>query len=114
MELLKLHNEIAIISDLKIKAFSLIGYCEHIKPVKILVDSHDILELSLEIANKFPSPSPGLFIYDESAMIQLSHLTRELVLFYHDNLPKPQLPEYKNGMVHLLRLCRIPTGILIL
>jgi len=113
MNVLKLHDEVRIISDLKIKAFGLIAFCEEIKPVKILVESHDILELSLNIANKFPPAEPGLFEYDESAMFQLRNLTKELVVFYHEQLPKPEFPEYKNGIYRLLRICKIPSGLLV-
>lgn len=110
---LKLYNEVQLITDLKVQAFSVIRGCQKIEPVKIIIESYDILDLSLNILDKFPSSQPGSFVYDESAMTHLANLTRHLAIFYHDVLPNPEFPTYKLNITRLLRFCNTPTGILI-
>jgi hypothetical protein len=46
-------------------------------------------------------------------MNHLANLTRQLVVYHYDNLPDPQFPRYKTNVTKLLRLCNVPTGILL-
>ena len=106
--LIHLHDEVSLVTDLKFEALGVIRGCQEINPIKILVESHDIFELSLQIMDKYPSTCPGLFIYDKSAVMHLSNLTRQLLVYYNHTLPKPEFPFYRQNVMKFLRLCEVP------
>lgn len=109
MTVLKLYDENRALTELKTDTIKLIRGCQIIEPIKKLVESHDILELTLEINQKFPTTPPDLPVCDEGALIHLKMVIRELFVYHRLDLPNPEFYHYCEKILRLLNWYQIPT-----
>jgi hypothetical protein len=110
MGIVKLYNENKLIADLQQDTIWMIKHCDTVDPVKKLVTCFDILKLTLDIGNKFPSIVPRMPECDEGALSHLLTLTRELTVYHHKELPNPDFIKYTHKIKRLLLIYGIPKG----
>jgi hypothetical protein len=108
MGLLKLYDEVALLKDLQKDALGIIRSCGQIEPVKKLVESYDILDLTLSIAKEFPVVVTKLPECDLGALLHLRHLTYELGVYWHPYLPRPEFPKYSDKIKKLMVVYQVP------
>lgn len=106
--LVKLWDEKTLIANLQDDTLSLIRGCKTIPPIKKLIECYEILDLTLEIQNQFPTVWPDLPICDSDALIHLENLIRELAIYHRAELPHPDFDIYNYKIKHLLRLFQVP------
>ena len=82
--------------------------CNQIEPVKKLVESYDILDLTLSIAKEFPVVITKLPECDIGALLHLRHLTFELGVYWHPYLPRPEFPKYSDKIKKLMVVYQVP------
>jgi len=106
--IVRLYPEGILLRELSNDTVGLIRSCREIKPVKKLVECHDILELTLDISRRFPTLPPTDPMCDEAALLQLRNLTRELYITHRFDLPSYNLELYVDKVVKLLTVYRVP------
>jgi hypothetical protein len=107
-QIVKLMDEKTILKDLKQDTMGLIRSCYKVEPVKKFVECYDILDLTLQIQEMYPTQFPKIPECDPSALLHLRTLTQELLVFYWIDLPHPDFGKYTIKVQSLLRLFRLP------
>ena len=105
MTVLHLEREKRLLIELKDDTIRIIKSCNDVEPIKKLVLCHEILDLTLDIKERFKKieglPPPC----DEDALKSLKKTTLELRVFYWHLLPIPDFsPYYTNKVDDLLAL----------
>lgn len=109
MGLVKLHDEKLLLTELKTETVRLIHVCQHVDPIKKLIECHDILKLTFEINEKFPVLPPAPPQCDEPALLHLKMLTRELFVYHRlDFRPPSVFLNYTDKILRLLMVYQIP------
>lgn len=108
--IVKLWDEVDLLVKLKTDTLIIIQHCHSIPPVKKLVEAHDILDLSLEIIQKFPVQPPEPATCDEAALLHLDRLIKEVSIYYPQDIPQPKFEIYGMKIKTLLRIFNLPKG----
>lgn len=106
-QLVKLFNEKQLLVDLQAESLILIRTCNSIEPIKRFVQCYDILRLTWDIQEKHPKVWPDLEC-DEAALLYLRTLTRELIIGYGPELPRPGFDSFDTNVRRLLRVFGVP------
>jgi tripartite-type tricarboxylate transporter receptor subunit TctC len=78
--------------------------------MRLLISSYEILDLTLDIQQRFPRVWPDLPECDEAALLELLTFTRELYVFWRLQMPQPDFDRYSQEVKVLLNLFQIPRG----
>lgn len=106
--IVKLFDEKLLLKSLQSDSLVIIRSCNTIDPIKILIECHDILKLTLDIQNKYPSEFPELPVFDEDALLYLKFLVKELSRKFHTEMPQPIFFKFNQDMLRLLIAFRVP------
>ena len=79
--LIKLYDEVALMSELYCDTVNLIHATSTIKAIKLLVTAHDIISLNLEIEKNY-KPYKNNPPWDIHALKDLNRVRAELLVFY--------------------------------
>jgi hypothetical protein len=101
--LIQLWNEQKLLFDLRDSTIIIIRGLAEIKPIKKMVECHDILDLTIDIQKRFPHEFPDCPEYDAGAINRLRHLTGEIFIFWNPILPQPDFEVYQLGVKKLVR-----------
>lgn len=108
MGIIRLRDEKDLIIRLKKDTLILIHASPKIEPIKRLVEASDILDLTLDINQRFPTVPPDLPICDEPALMRLREIGIELYLYHRIDIPVQHLELYGDKITALLTLFRLP------
>ena len=104
---IKLRDEVGLITELARDTVDLIHRTDRIKAIKKLVEAHEILTLSLEIERRFPEfkDSPP---WDQAALRDLDGIRIELMLHWLESFdPRQLLPRYYDKVGTLFRILNL-------
>ncbi len=108
MSIIRLRDEKDLIIRLKRDTLTLIHVSPQIEPIKKLVEASEILDLTLDINQRFPTTPPDIPIGDEPALMRLRQIGIELYLFHRQEIPAQHLELYADKITALLALFRLP------
>jgi len=107
MQIVRLYDEVALMSDLKTNTLELIHATSLMEAIKKLVEAHDIIELNLNVEKLFSKEiqEPQ---WDIPALTDLSKIRRELIVYHRpDFTPTNLLDRYSTKMMKLFRCIQI-------
>jgi hypothetical protein len=106
--IVRLFDEKNLLITLQQDTLGLIHGCSSVQPVKKFVECYEILHLTWDIQQKFPSIWPAIPECDAGALLHLKTLTRELLIFHGPEIPHPDFDFYTIKINNLLRIFRVP------
>lgn len=102
MQVVKLFDEVAIMTELQKDTVALIHATSFMNPIKKLVDAHEIISLNLTIEASFSEYDDPP--WDIPALSDLSSLRRELVIYHRTDFnPSVLMDQYSMKMIKLFR-----------
>ena len=101
MGVLKLRDEVGLMSELAQDTMTMIHATSDIKPIKRLVEAHDIIQVSLDIEKTFPE-FKGFPPWEKSAMRDLNSIRIDLMLHWIEAFTPKSLVQYYYGKVGTL------------
>jgi hypothetical protein len=108
MQLVKLFDEKHLLGLLKADSMGLIRACFDIGAIKKLVQCHDILDLTLEVQERFPKKFPEPPECDQDALLYLKQITQEINVWHGKEVPRPHFDLFDINVRKLLRVFRVP------
>lgn len=106
----KLFDEVQMMQELRLDTVKLIHSTASIKPIKKLVEVHELIELNLLIEQRF-SDYKDFPPWDYKVMKDLNLLRSELVVFHRPDFnPADRLDSFSRKMVTLFRLMELRAG----
>jgi hypothetical protein len=109
MNVIKLYNEVDIMLGLKADTITLIHHTQEIKPVKKLVEVHEIIDLSLAVQQLFKDYKDAP-IWDLPALKDLNHIRCELMVYYHmDFHPFSVLDKFNKDLLCFFNIMELRT-----
>lgn len=102
MTVVHLAHEKRLLLELKDDTVRIIRSCTDIAPIKKLIHCHDIIQLSLDINDRFPAKADTPPLCDVSALSELRKTTSELYVYYGILLPMPDFNPWYVGKVDRL------------
>lgn len=108
-QLIKLWDEKDLLIKLRSDTLIIVQNCQSIPPIKKLIECHDILDLSIQIIEQFPTQKEdGIPVGDSDALLQLKRLVQEIFVYYPTDVPRPAFDTYEMKVKTLLRIFRLP------
>jgi hypothetical protein len=108
MNVVKLFDEVPLITSLRSETVQLIRSTEVIEAIKRLIVAHDILSLSLKIAEAFRSEFSLDPVVDTPAMNDLVRIRRELIIYHRiDFVPPKRLELYCDRLGQLFHVIKL-------
>ena len=109
MQITRLYDEVAIMRGLKTSTFALIRYTDEIKPIKKLIEVHDIIDLNLVVQQQFQDYKDAP-IWDIPALKDLNRLRCELMVYHHSEFhPFSMLDRYNSDLIRLFNIMALRT-----
>ena len=110
MQIIQLHDEVAIMKGLKTSTFSLIHHTQIIQPIKKLVEVHDIIELNLIVQQQFQDYKDAP-IWDVPALKDLNKIRCELMVYHNkDFKPFSLLDKYNKDLLVFFNVMALRTN----
>jgi hypothetical protein len=107
MSLVKLYDEVALLTQLQSSTLKLIHATEMIDAIKKLIEAHDIIVLNLDIGRRFRLLDDSLPL-DICALKHLNRLRCELLVFHQTDFTPPKLVHrYSEELLDLFRLINL-------
>jgi hypothetical protein len=111
MSVVKLFDEVPLIIELRSDTIKLIRATEVIEAIKRLVSAHDILSLSLKVAEDFRREFLQDPVIDGPAIIDLTTIRRELIVYHRADFHPPKVLEVYCGklgkLFHVLKIQQV-------
>jgi hypothetical protein len=108
MTVIKLFDEVPLIISLREDTIHLIRATSIIEAIKRLVSAHDILSLSLKIAEDFKKEFETSPVVDIPAIKELERIRRELIVYHRIDFKPPKPLEIYCGrlgqLFHIIKL----------
>ena len=105
--IIPIQDEAGLVQRLSVDTLQLIHCTNQIKAIKKLVTAHDIMQLNLEIYQKF-SEFKHQFPWDLSTLSDLSQIRRELIVYYRWEFdPTTALDKYSTKLGILLKFAAL-------
>jgi hypothetical protein len=107
MTVVKLRDEVGLITELARDTIDLIHRTDRVKAIKMLVEAHEILTLGLEIERRFPEykDNPP---WDQAAFQDLNGIRTELLVKWIEAFdPKVLLPRYYHKVGTLFKILNL-------
>lgn len=102
--ILDLYNETAMMSGLKDQTIALIHCTNEIKPIKILISLHDLINLNMVIEETFKKHLDGP-VWDVAALQEMSSLRRSLLVSHRaDFKPVKKFDSYNYDLITLFNV----------
>lgn len=106
MQVIKLHDEAALLGNLKFETVSLIHSTIIVDAIKKLIEVYDIIDLNIEIEKRFKNIENPF--WDAAALNELNKLRRELFLYHRtDFKPLKMFEQYNRSIVSFLNLVKL-------
>lgn len=106
----RLHDEVQIMQELRLDTIRLIHNTAAITPIKKLVEVHEMIELNLLIEERY-TDYKGLPPWDRVIMRDLNHLRAELVVFHRPDFdPAESLDLFSYKLMSLFRIMEMRAG----
>ena len=111
LTLVSRNHEKQLLLELKRDTIRLIKSCDNAEPIRRLLTCHDIIHLTLDINNRFPSKGENTpLICDVDALKDLRKVTADLAVCWWQFLPIPDFsPLYISKVDRLLGFYGLPT-----
>lgn len=110
MQIIQLHDEVAIMQGLRASTFILIHHTQAIQPIKKLIEVHDIIDLNLVVQQQFQDYKDAP-IWDIPALKDLNHIRCELMVYYHTEFkPFVMLDKYNKDLLLLFSIMALRTN----
>lgn len=107
MQLVRLHDEVALLTQLQSTTVQLIHATLVITAIKKLVEAYDILDLNLAISRTYKAYEGNLPL-DVCALKDLNRIRCELLVFHQTDFKPPKLVHgYSGQMVSLFHLVNL-------
>lgn len=108
--ILKLWDEKDLLIRLRDDTVLIVQNCLAVPPMKKLIEVHDILDLTINIQNQFPTEFPDPPVCDEDAMMHMKRLVQEVYIYHRAEVPMPHFEVYESKIKTLLKIFRLPKG----
>ena len=103
MNVVKLFDEVAMMTSLKEDTIHLMKKTDFVEAIKRLIQAHDIIVLNLDIQKRFRSFQDEGPIWDSAALADLRVIRRELLVYYRNEFdPIQEVYDYTDKLGYLL------------
>lgn len=109
MGVIRLFDEKQLIYGLQGQTIEMIRGCIAVPPVRKFIECYDILDLTRDIYERFPTETLEMPVCDQGALLRLRTLTGELMVFHGPEIPQPDFFHYRSDVLKLLRCFGIPS-----
>jgi hypothetical protein len=104
MSVVKLYDEVILMSELKDETILLIHATDMVTCIKKLIEAHDILNLNLEITKYYKDFSVDPVI-DKCAFIDLNRIRTHLIVFHLGDFRPPSIVHrYSQKIIRLFNI----------